>query len=223
MLHNAKTFMKGVFEGFGGDFSTIAYNTPDYRKLAHIERNVYQFSGAKNYHQLRDLTSALRDSDRILPFKEFKNKALTILDEYQGSWLQTEYQTAIAGSQMASKWVQFQKNPGALLQYRTMEDSRVSDEHAAINRTTLPMSHSWWKTYYPPNRFGCRCTAVELNDGKATPARDIGYPDIPKMFQVNLGQRGLVFPEGHPIFIGIPKDVKKLINETIPDHPDPNA
>lgn len=224
-LHNAKTYMNGVFEGFGGDFSTIAYNTPDYRKLANIERNVYQFSGAKNYHQLRELTSALVTGSsaepRILPYKEFRTKALTILDEYQGRWLETEYETAVAGAQMASKWLRFDQNPKTLLQYRTMEDGRVREEHALLNRITRPLGDSFWKTWYPPNGFGCRCTVVELNEGKPTPDKNMEYPDIPKIFQTNLAQAGLVFPKDHPYFIGIPKDVKTQINNLIPDHPEP--
>ena len=52
-LDNAQTFMSGVFEGYGGNFASFEWGSPDYRKLAHIEHNVYTFSGAKNYQQLR--------------------------------------------------------------------------------------------------------------------------------------------------------------------------
>ena len=213
--------MQGVYEGFGGDFSSFAYGSPDYLKLAHIERNVYQFSGAKNYQQLRDLTSLIKDGDRIRSYKEFREKALPIMEEYQGRWLQTEYNLAVAGSQMASKWVQFEKNPKALLEYRTMEDGRVRDDHRLLDRKTRPVGDPFWSTYYPPNGFNCRCTVIELNSGKATKDNDMQYPDIPKMFQTNLGKEGLVFPKGHPYFIGLPKDVKNQIINLVPDHPQP--
>jgi SPP1 gp7 family putative phage head morphogenesis protein len=221
LLDNVKTYMQGVFQGYGGDFSTFAYDTPDYNKLAHIEANVYQFSGAKNYHQLRDLTSALKDGDRILPFREFRTKAISILDEYQGSWLRTEYNAAIAGSQMASKWVGFQNNPDAILQYRTMEDDRVREEHAVLNGIARPVTDSFWKTYYPPNGWNCRCTVIENNDARTTPAKEMEYPDIPAMFQTNLGKAGLVFPKNSPLFIGIPKSVTEKINALIPNRKKP--
>jgi len=220
MLDNVKTYMQGVYLGFGGDFSKFEYGSPDYNKLAHLETNVYQFSGAKNYQQLRDLTSAVKDS---ATFQEFKNKALTILDEYQGSWLKTEYNAAVAGSQMASKWVDFERsaslqgNDEALLEYRTMEDARVREEHALLDGITRPVDDSFWKTYYPPNGWNCRCTVIQLTDGKKTPDKKMEYPDIPKMFQVNLGQEGLVFPKGSPYFIGLPKEIEAKINTLIPD------
>lgn len=220
-LSNAEYLMQGVFQGFGGDFSTFAYDTPDYRKLAHIEANVYQFSGAKNYHQLRDLTRAIKDGTRILPFSEYKVKAMAILDEYQGSWLQTEYNAAIAGSQMASKWLGFQKNPDVLLQYRTMEDGRVRNEHALLNNVLRPVSDNFWKTYYPPNGWNCRCTVIERNIGKPTPGRRMHYPDVPKMFSVNLGERGLVFPEGSAYFKELPPEVLKTVETITPDRTNP--
>ena len=227
-LSNARTFMHGVFQGYGGNFDNIAWGTPDYIKLAHLERNVYQFSGAKNYHQLRDLTSAIKEGDKVLPFSEFKVKAMAILDEYQGSWLRTEYNAAIAGSQMASKWVQFEKAGASkakgvskLLTYRTMEDARVRPEHAAMDGITLPIDHVFWQTRYPPNGWNCRCTVLRRNDTIQTAEKDVVYADIPKMFQTNLGQAGLVFPKGSAYFMGIPKDVKADINSIIPDHPQP--
>lgn len=226
LLDNAQTFMSGVFSGYGGDFSSFAYDTPDYNKLAHIEQNVYQFTGGKNYWELRDLTSALKDGDRIRTFNEFKVEASKILDEYQGNWLRTEYNAAIAGSQMASKWVGFERGASlstgegrgeALLEYRTMEDDRVREEHAELAKITRPVNDKFWDTYYPPNGWNCRCTVIELNDGKPTTAKDMAYPDIPKMFQVNLGKEGLVFPKNSPYFIGIPKEVKEKIITLIPD------
>lgn len=220
-IDTAEHLMQAVFKGFGGDFSTLAYNTPDYTKLAHLEKNVYQFSGAKNHHQLRDLTRALKDGDRILPFKEYKVKAMSILEEYQGPWLQTEYNAAVAGSQMASKWTTFEKNPDALLQYRTQEDGRVRDAHAAINRVIRPVNDAFWKTYYPPNGWNCRCTVIELNSGKPTLDKNIQYPDVPKMFSVNLGQRGLVFPKGSAYFVDIPENVTHQIEAITPDRTNP--
>ncbi len=208
--------MKGVFEGFGGDFTTIAYDAPDFDKLIHIERNVYQFSGAKNYQQLRDLTSSLKEGDRVLTYKEFRNKALTILDEYQGAWLKTEYNAAIAGSQMASKWADFEKHPDSLLEYRTMGDARVREEHALLDHVTRPVDDAFWKTYYPPNGWNCRCTVIRLNEGKQTPFKDIDHIDIPKIFQTNLGQQGLVFPKHSPYFIGCPPEVLKQAEALIP-------
>ena len=228
-LANARTFMHAVFTGYGSNFSQVAWGSPDYNKLAHLEKNVYQFSGAKNHHQLRELTQALREGDRILPFSEYKVKAMGILNQYQGSWLQTEYNAAIAGSQMAGKWVGYEKaakqngTASTLLTYRTMEDTRVRPEHAQLDGTTRPINDNFWKTYYPPNGWNCRCTVLRRNDTEETPAKDVPYPDIPKMFATNLAETGLVFPKGSAYFINIPQSVNKQIISLIPDHPKPTA
>ena len=222
-IDNAQTLMDGVFEGFGGDFSAFHWGSPDYIKLAHLERNVYQFSGAKNYQQKQDLTRLIKDGERVRTYKEFRQEAAKILDEYQGNWLKTEYNAAIAGSQMASKWVDMEKHPTSLIQYRTMEDARVRDDHAELNRITRPAEDPFWNIYYPPNGWNCRCTAIRVNDsGLKTSDSGLNYPEIPKMFQVNLGKEGIVFPvKGNPLFSGIPKDINSQINSLIPDHPKP--
>lgn len=213
--------MAGVFEGYGGNFTSFQYASPDYNKLAHLEHNVYSFSGAKNYHQLRDLTNLLTKNS-YTSYRDFRNAAIPLLEEYQGNWLKTEYNAAVAGSQMASKWVDIEKHPTSLIQYRTMEDARVRDDHAQLNRITRPADDSFWNTYYPPNGWNCRCTTIRVNDSRLkTDDSRLSYPEIPKMFQVNLGKEGLVFPKTHPYFIGIPKDVKTQINNLIPDHPSP--
>ena len=230
-LETAQHLMQGVFKGYGGNFDTIAYNTPDYRKLAHLERNVYQFSGAKNWQMMRDLTDALRDGDKILPFKDFAARAQTILDDYNGTWLKTEYNAAVAGSQMASKWVQFTEEtakgkPGfhALLEYRTAEDDRVRESHAVLNGIIRPVDDTFWKTYYPPNGWNCRCTVIRLPNGtgKSTAAKDMPeMPDVPLQFRTNLAENGMIYPQGSAYYIGLPKEVKQHINTIIPNRGDP--
>jgi len=204
--------MKGVFEGYGESLTTVKYDTPDYDKLVHLDKNVYQFSTAKNWQMMRELTSALKDGDKMLSFKEFRNKAITILEEYNGKTLQTEYNAAVAGSQMASKWVDFEQHPKALLEYRTMEDGRVRPEHAALDKITRPVDDTFWKTYYPPNGWNCRCTVIRLNEGKATSAkltnRAMANVTPQKGFGTNLAKDGFVFPKSSPYYINLPENVR---------------
>lgn len=220
--HTAQTLMKGVFEGYGGTYATIAYNTPDYDKLMHLEKNVYQFSGAKNWQMLKELTRSLKEGDKIVPYREFKNKAITILDEYDRRYLQTEYNAAIAGAQMASKWVDFEKGaalrkeeglPEPLLQYRTMEDERVRETHQALNRITRPVSDNFWKTYYPPNGWNCRCTVVQTTSNKKSSDQDTNraMADVTpqKGFGVNLAEEGFVFAKNSAYYTGLPADQDK--------------
>lgn len=57
---------------------------------------------------------------------------------------------------MAAKWEQFSEDGDRYnLQYRTAKDDKVRPEHAALDGVTLPMSDSFWETYYPPNGWNC--------------------------------------------------------------------
>jgi len=210
-IDTASTFMAGVIEGYGKDFVQIAYDSPDYDMLTALSRNVYQFSSAKNYHMLQEMTLALKDGDRIRSFTEYRREALKIVDEWNNNWGQTEYNTGVASAQMAGKWVGFKKNEAAMpnLQYTTVGDMRVRDEHRILDGIIRSVEDPFWNTYYPPNGFNCRCSAIQLaGDQSVTPDKELVYPDIPKMFRVNLAKERLVFPEGSAYFKDLPKDIR---------------
>jgi SPP1 gp7 family putative phage head morphogenesis protein len=217
--------MQGVYEGFGGNFGTIAYSTPDYDKLLHIERNVYQFSTAKDWHMKKELTQLVRTTKN---FNEFKVAAASILEEYTIKHLRTEYNAVVAGSQMASKWVDFEKGAELrkeaglsepLLEYRTQEDARVRESHRALNRITRPVSDNFWKTYYPPNGWNCRCTTVRLNKGDTSTDQETNQAManvIPqKGFGVNLAKEGMVLPMDI-VKTGVPPVVIAKADDLIP-------
>ncbi len=210
--HTAQRLLAGLFDGYGNTLENIDYDTPDFEMLSHLSRNVYQFSAAKNYQQIKSLTEALMDGERIRSFSEYKIEAAKILKEFNQAWLETEYNAAIAGGQMAAKWVGFEAGADDMpsLQYRTVGDSRVREEHKLLDGVVKGIYSSFWKTYYPPNGWNCRCSVIQLpHKAQETPDKNIVYPDIPKMYRVNLAQKRLVFPEGSAYFIGLPKDIRK--------------
>lgn len=47
-------------------------------------------------------------------------------------------------------------------EYVTVGDSRVRDEHAAMDRTVLPKDDPFWRVAFPPNGWNCRCQAVPI-------------------------------------------------------------
>lgn len=199
-------------KGYGQTLTSFAYDSPDYNMLKALRENVYQFSSAKNYAQLKELTLALiDDAGNIVDFAKFKESAFKINKKYVRSWLQTEYDTAIASGQMAGKWVNIINNKGTLplLQYDAVMDSTTSQICSPLNGTILPVEHPFWNRFYPPNHFNCRSIVRQLASGIISDK--IPSADIPKMFQTNLGQQNLIFPDGHPYFVGLPDEIKNRI------------
>lgn len=208
----ATLLWQAVKEGFGANFATIDYTTPDFVQLANLQKDVWQFSGAKNYQQLRQLTAALvGDDGKLRSLADFKTAAKKINADYVDRYLPPEYNLAVNGSIMARKWdeIAAQKNTLPLLQFDAVLDTQTTALCASLNNTILPVGHPFWNKYFPPNHYGCRSTVRQLAVGAVTPESKIPTADIPKMFQTNLGKQGLVFPPDHPYFKNIPEGIQK--------------
>lgn len=202
---------KGVVKGYGFGLEDIAYDTPDFNMLQALKQNVSHFSHAKNYHQLRELTDALLDDAGTLRTRAaFMEAAAKINEAYISRYLAVEYELAVAGAQMAGKWVDITRNADTLplLQFDAVLDAQTTALCKSLDGIIVPITHPYVKKYYPPNHYGCRLTVKQLASGKVTPDDQLPYPEIPKMFSVNLGEQQLIFPADHPYFIDLPESLK---------------
>lgn len=204
--------MKAVYDGYGKDFTQVDWNTPDWEMLSKLTQNVFQFSSAKCYQELRDITNALRDENGMLrEFAEFRDAVGGIDEKYNRTWLETEYNTAIASATTAARWTEFQREKHwfPMLEYQTVGDDKVRKDHAALNGVKKHADDDFWKIYYPPNGWNCRCEAIQCPDAEApeTPDERITPPAVQRMFQTNLAETGLIFPKGHPYYKGCPRKV----------------
>jgi hypothetical protein len=91
------------------------------------------------------------------------------------------------------------------LQYQTIGDGRVRPTHAALDNIIRPISDPFWKQYYPPNGWRCRCTVIQLSEGQETDLSGFNPPDdVPPLFRMNAGVDGYVFKskgkDKHPYF-----------------------
>lgn len=46
--------------------------------------------------------------------------------------------------------------------YVTVGDDRVRPEHAALDGVTLPKEDPFWRNFWPPNGYNCRCQAIPV-------------------------------------------------------------
>ena len=74
------------------------------------------------------------------------------------------YSTNIRTSYAAGRWKQLNE-PAVMeaypyLEYRHGNSVHPRPEHLAWNGITLPRDDPWWKTHYPPNGWGCKCTVL---------------------------------------------------------------
>ncbi len=216
----ASIFANAIEKGYGVNFDELDYNSTDFNAITNLINSAYQFAAAKNYTQLRQLTTALVDDQKKLrSFSEFKKVAYTITDAHNNQWLKTEYNTAIASAQMGSKWQDIQANRHTLplLQMDVIVDAQTSDICKPLEGIIKPIDDPFWATYYPPNHFACRTIVRQLAKGKITPDNEIVHPEkVPPMFKTNLAQNGMLFPKDHPYFIGVPKEIIKQNMSILP-------
>lgn len=206
----AKRYMQAVFEGTGTNFDKVDYTSPDHELLRNLERNVYQFAGAKNYQTIRALNDLLRDGDRLRTRAEFKREAVKSLTQWNGVWLDTEYQTAVNSAVNARKWQEFNERADImpLLQFKVVKDERLCPICMPFADMVRPINDPVWDYATPSLHFGDRCTILQLPDTTTPITTDVpGEDGIPKMFRVNFAKQQLAFPDDHPYYNGVPQRV----------------
>lgn len=123
----------------------------------YLRDNVFVFSGFKAHTELRQASALLRDaSGQIKPFNRFLTDIQKIDKDYNKTYLQAEYNFAVASSQAAARWQEIAEDgDDFLLQYRTAKDERVREQHRLLDGITLPPSDKFWDEFFPPNGWNC--------------------------------------------------------------------
>lgn len=223
----SEALTKGVYSGYGKTLSSTVYGSTDYEALTAMRENVYIFSGAKNYQctremeqKLKEINKALIKKNEIVKFEEFKKQAKKIFGEYNETYLNVEYNMAIAQAKASANWKEYEKTKEVLpnLTYMTVGDNRVRPEHEAMNKITRPINDKFWDKYYPPNGWNCRCFVIQTDD-EVTNLRGFKPTDVPEIFQFNSGKENIIFSPKHPYFDVSKKDkssAKRNFNLPLP-------
>lgn len=203
---------------------TVDFTTPDAEMLMRLTRDAWQFSAAKNWQELRDITLALTDENgKLREWNDFREAAGKTGLKYNELWMRTEYDQAVAGAQNSARWTEFEREKDIIpnLKYQTVGDSAVRLEHQLLDGIIKPIKDPFWTTHYPPNGWGCRCEAVQSleGDGEITPDKALPSVPIAPMFRTNLAKTGLIYPRNHPYYNGIPRaELRKAIAYLPPEN-----
>ena len=142
-----------------------------------------------------DVIGDLRDATRRasvdrVPFEQFTKDLIPILQQ-KGWWgskvvtgpgghrervqlgslrrLKTIYWANIRSSHAAGEWAKTLATRDVLpyLRYKISLAIEKRKEHLTWVGTTLPVSHRWWRTHYPPNGWHCECRTEQIGEAAA--------------------------------------------------------
>ena len=213
---------KGLYKGFGVKFDDLTkqinenlgkFIESDLELLTELRTNIYQFSGAKTYQQIKEMAEKLTDENGVIrSFSDFKVDATSIFETFNKDYLKAEYNTAIEQGTSAVHWANIEKNKDVLpnLQYSTIGDA--CDICAPLDDLMAPVDDPIWDTIMPPNHFNCQCVVLQHEDDVKLTSDDDKQETFDKVdgrmsdeFKMNSGKDGYVFSPDHPYF-SVPKE-----------------
>jgi uncharacterized protein with gpF-like domain len=131
--------------------------------------------------------------------------------------LATIFDTNVRTARAAGQWQRAQRTAAALpyMEYRIGPSRKHRPEHVTFDKLILPISHPFWNTHYPPNGYGCKCSARQISKFEATSKGGVSpTPAVPTVgwrnprtgeeLQVPLGvDPGFAFNPGKDRFGGL--------------------
>lgn len=206
----AKHIMNGLVDGVGG----IKFGEKEPELMRQFQENVYMFSGAKTYQQVREMSDLLASTQT---YQEFRTEAMKVYETYNRDWLRAEYNTAYGQGTIANQWEKIESEKGIFpyLRYSAVMDANTSEICAGFNGITLPVNDGFWGTFSPLNHFNCRCILEQVDEfSNATLTTPLdkdaamlnGKETVDEVFQMNPYYDGYVFSPEHPYFQVAPKD-----------------
>jgi len=113
------------------------------------------------------------------------------------------YNTNLSQAFSAGRWQQGQQLDDPIGRYRHNHGPNERPEHKAKHGITLPLSHPFWRTWWPINAWGCHCQADVLSRRAARAAGWEISDDPPPDPMV---ERTVATPEGKKV-VTVPKGI----------------
>lgn len=165
------------------------------------------FAAFKTHAMGKSMASKLiDDKGNLKPFDKWMKDISSISSHHVGSWLKTEYNTAVLRAHNAADWRSFIENKDIMPNLRWMPTT--SPDAEAVHRgywekeLTLPVEHSFWNKHHPGDRWNCKCS-LESTDDPASPndvLDDLPIEPAQRGLENNPGKDGKIFNDTHPYF-----------------------
>lgn len=165
------------------------------------------FAAFKTHAMGKSMASKLLDDNgNLKPFDKWMKDISSISSHHVGSWLKTEYNTAVLRAHNAADWRSFIENKDIMPNLRWMPTT--SPDAEAVHRgywekkLTLPVEHPFWNKHHPGDRWNCKCS-LESTDDPASPddiLDDLPIEPAQRGLENNPGKDGKMFNDTHPYF-----------------------
>lgn len=128
--------------------------------------------GWSREHWAREITPALKRKgwwgSEIVADEDGKAR---VYKKGNASRLDLIFRQNVMTAHAAGRWQRQQeaKKERPYLRYSAIMDGRTRPAHRALDGMVFPADDPFWKTFYPPNGFRCRCMVVSLSRREVSP------------------------------------------------------
>lgn len=180
-------------------------DTPD-EFINQVRTNNKVWSAFRTHRMQNDLASKLIDENgQLKKFDKWVEDIKGMTNHYVGSWLRTEYNTAVIRAHQAADWKHFEQEADVFPNLRWMPTtSPLQDpKHRQYweAKLTLPINHPFWKEHHPGDRWNCKCTLAQTDEPVNDYVIKDFYPVAPQAgLDNNPGVDAKLFNDTHPYF-----------------------
>lgn len=172
-----------------------------YKALRHSNE---VFSAFKVHTMGKEMAAKLTGADgKLKPFSEWRRDIESIASHQVGSWLQTEYNTAVVRAHAAADWQQYERDKDVMPMLRwkptTSTEPELTHRKFWKAKVNLPIDDPFWTKHYPGDHWNCKCSLEQNDDPEVRTNTDMD--DVPQRgLEGNPGITKEIFSDKHPYF-----------------------
>ena len=195
---------EGTVEGLMQAPTPPTHEEEFYRALRHSN----EVFAAFKVHDMGELMAQrlLDANGKLKPFRQWAEEVQSISSHHVGSWLRTEYDTAVLRAHAAADWREFERNKDVMPNLRWVKTTSPNPEGSHRQYwekgLVLPVDDPFWNLHHPGDRWNCKCS-LEQTDEPVTMPDDLEPTPPQRGLENNPGKDGHTFNDTHPYF---PKD-----------------